>query len=399
VWLVKNQTEILYKTTAEHCNICDGKGKIRKIKKDGQDFNRDTTCKNCSGRGFTLLALKEIAGLRCVPTGVQDVAIGGFSTDKETLQLLAATATGDRKSFLTKILEVNKIEVYLSTFIDGIRRGLRGKDNILHTSFMQCVTATGRLSSRQPNMQNQPRGGTFPVRASFVSRFEDGVMTEADAKQLEFRSVGELSGNKQIFEDIINNIDVHSVTAKFIGCSRQDGKSFTFAPLYGAMPEGKALKIAEYYRHFIKKYSLEEWHGKVATDIINNGGLQRLPSGREFYFKDTKRYPSGGFSNATQIKNYMVQGWATGDIIPIFCVEVWKLLKQVGIRSVLVLTVHDSVCVDTAPEDKKIIIDILNKAWYNTIKIEPIKRWNYEIKIPLEIEIKQGKDLLHLNAI
>jgi hypothetical protein len=55
--------------------------------------------------------------------------------------------------------------------------------------------------------------------------------------------------------------------------------------------------------------------------------------------------------------------------------------------------------VDTAPEDKKIIIDILNKAWYNTIKIEPIKRWNYEIKIPLEIEIKQGKDLLHLNAI
>lgn len=397
VQLVKNHTEVLYRTTAAHCETCHGVGTLYRTKKDGLPFSKPTTCRNCEGRGYTLISTGIIAGLRCIPTGYEDTAVGGFSTDKETLESIKDTARGIGKEFIDKALLKNKIETYLSTFIEGIRRGLRG-GNILHTSFMQTVTATSRLSSRAPNLQNQPRGQTFPVRAVFKSRFEDGVMTEADAKQLEFRTAGELSGNKQIFEDVINNIDVHAVTANIIGCSRQDAKSHTFAPLFGATPRGKPEHIAKYYAHFIKKYSLDEWHEEWFREILNTGGY-RLPSGREFLFPDTHRIKSGGVNNSTQIKNYRIQSFATGDIIPLYCIQVSILLKQANIRSKFVLTVHDSICIDTAPEDKKIIIDLLHEAWYNTIKVEPLKRWNYEIKIPLEIEVKQGSNLLLLKDV
>ncbi len=395
--LVKNNTEILYKTTSEHCEICHGQGKLFRTKKDGKPFSRQSTCSACFGRGFLLNNTKTIAGLRFIPSSYEDTAVGGFSTDKETLQKLAITATGVGKDFLEKVLEKNKIETYLSTFIEGIRRGLR-QGNILHTSFMQTSVTTGRLSSQRPNYQNQPRAATFPVRKVVISRFKNGLITEADAKQLEFRIAGELSGNKQIFEDVINNIDVHSETAKHVGCSRQDAKAFTFAPLFGATPSGKPEAIARYYQYFIDRYGLNEWHEEWFREILDTGGY-KLPSNREFVFPDTQRLKNGSVSNATQIKNYRVQSFATADIVPVFCIETAKGIRERGIRSRLVLTVHDSAIIDTAPEDKEIIIEILYNAWHNTVVVEPMRRWSYRIKIPLEIEIKQGIDWLQLKDV
>ena len=94
------------------------------------------------------------------------------------------------------------------------RHGTRS-NRLLHTNFNQTVTATGRLSSSNPNFQNQPKRG-FPIRKCVVSRFEDGFITEADFSGLEFRVAGALSNDAQIMEDIKNGKDIHNQTASII---------------------------------------------------------------------------------------------------------------------------------------------------------------------------------------
>lgn len=395
--IVRQQTEIVFKTVANHCEDCDGKGKVKRIKKDGSEFARESSCKNCSGNGYTLSPLTKVAGLRCVPSSYEDTAAGGFSTDKDTLERLRVTATGATREFLEKLLEVNKIEVYLSTFIEGIRRGLRN-NSILHPSFMQTVTATGRLSSRNPNFQNQPRGSTFPVRKVVVSRFENGLILEADARQLEFRIAGELSGSEAIFEDVLSNIDVHAATSKHTGFNRQDSKPHTFAPVYGATPNGKPDNIAAYYRYFNDRYRLPEWHDRMATMIIDSGGYYRLPSGKEFYYGEITRYMNGGFTNSTQIANYPVQYMATGELVPMVIIQVAKTLKHWKLQSKLILTVHDSIEIDVYPGELAMVRAILEETFEDLPNLY-LNRFNYEINIPIEWEIKVGENWLELKDV
>ena len=104
--------------------------------------------------------------------------------------------------------------------MQGIRTWTR-HDGILHTNMNQTIAATGRLSSSNPNFQNQPKRG-FPIRKAVISRFEGGCIIEADFSGLEFRVAGEVSRDPQIIEDILNGKDVHKQTASIInkiGCS------------------------------------------------------------------------------------------------------------------------------------------------------------------------------------
>lgn len=334
----------------------------------------------------------KIAGFKFIPSGPQDVAVGGFKTDGGTLELLAERASGRAKDFLEGIKRANQIETYLSTFVEGIKRGL-GNDYILHPSYMQFTTATGRLSSRNPNFQNQPRGNTFPVRRCVVSRFPGGCILSGDAKQLEFRIAGELSGDRIIYEDVVNGMDVHSATSEHTGFNRQDSKPHTFAPVYGASERGKAENISRYYKYFKERYAgLFEAHVEWGNQVLNEG-YYRLPSGREFVYPGTFRYPGGGFSNRTIIANYPVQAFATADLMPIFCIETWKRYLKAGLKSLVILEVHDDVTVDVYPGELEIAAKLMIEA-FNAIPEECIKRYGYELKMPLEIELKVGPNWL-----
>jgi len=391
---VIENTSIIYKGVAFPCSC--------RIVDDGDNIllaktsHKKGKCKSCGGFGVCYERSDTIAGFRFSPKGAQDSAIGGFSTSKESIQRLRETARGPAKVFLEIYTRYNAIDTYLNTFVQGIKRGLI--NGFIHTSYMQCITATGRLSSRNPNFQNMPRGNTFEVKRCVTSRFSGGCITEADARQLEFRIAGELSDDQQIREDIANGVDVHSATARWTGLSRQDSKSHTFAPVYGAMSQGKPKHIAAYYDYFKEHYKgLSTAHDDWAERVLATGGYFRLPSGREYYYPNTRRFYNGRISNSTIIRNYPVQGWATGDIVPLWYIEFQKLVK--GYKSILILTVHDSLVVDTHPDEQKIVVDFLYKSWYNATQVEPKKRWNYEIKIPLEIEVKQGPNWLEMKDI
>ena len=115
---------------------------------------------------------------------------------------------------------LSALETYLSSFIDGIETHLK-PDGKLHVRLTQHMTATGRFSGRDPNMQNMPRGGTFPVKRVFVSRFTGGKIFEADFAQLEFRTAAFLSQDEVAMKEVKEGFDVHSYTAKVISDAGQ----------------------------------------------------------------------------------------------------------------------------------------------------------------------------------
>lgn len=383
-------TSPIKKTRAVQCTGCKGVGRFYKTKIDGSNFKKASKCHVCEGSGFVYIALKEYAGLKIIPENAYTTVEHGFATDKETLQKYIEINDPDsvRARFLKAIIRRSQIETYLNTFVLGIRNNLKN-NNILHTKFMQCVTATGRLSSRAPNFQNVPRGSTFEVKKAVISRFKDGIILEADFSQLEFRVAGILSGNKKIAEDIANKIDVHSVTAKFIEIDRQSAKPNTFKPLYGGRPEGESNpKKAAYYKYFIERYDIDSWGW---PEHVLKHGSYILPSGRELSFPNTKRLGNGYITNRTQIMNYKTQSYATADLVPIAVIYIWRLFKAYNLRSVLFLTVHDSVEIDCAPEEFDIVVKLVNQGM-GCLKDECKRRYAFEMTIPIEWEISQGKN-------
>ena len=333
--LVANNSDPIHKTIASQCLSCQGKGVIKKLKVDGTPYKKYSKCAECDGEGFIYSAIAKLAGFNQRPRSVYDVAESGFRTDRITLNKIAGEAEGEFREFIDAILRHNAISTYLNTFVEGLQN-FTNENGLLHPKFMQAVTATGRLSSRDPNFQNQPRGGTFPIRKVIQSRFEGGQILEVDFAQLEFRTAVFLAQDKQGMEDIKNKIDVHKFTADIIGVSRQDAKAHTFKPLYGGVLGTPKQK--EYYLKFRTKYDgIANWHKDLQEEAIVYKRLQ-LPSGRIYKFPYVERTRYGTATHSTSIKNYPVQGFATADLLPIALVRTHRAMKTLGLKSMIVNT-------------------------------------------------------------
>lgn len=366
---IKENTTTLYRTEANQCQACKGAGKITKTKKDNTPFKKATMCKDCDGAGFTYTNTTTRAGFKLRPKDSQLAAQGGFSSDKATLQkvLESDKISPLCREFITALLRINAISTYLGTFVEGIKRNVRGE--LLHTSYNQCVTATGRLSSSNPNFQNLPRAKTFPIRRVIKSRFKNGKILSVDFKQLEFRVAAILSGDKQAEEDILNNVDIHvftrdTITAAGQPMDRQDAKIRTFKPLYGGI-KGTPAEEA-YYKAFLKKYyGIDDWQHRLENEALNTGQI-KSPSGRIYSFPFVRRMPNGTVRGHTQIKNYIVQGFATGDLSPLAMIDIYEKLK--GLKSKLILVVHDDCTLDVHPDEIDICKNIVNEVFSNMNK-------------------------------
>ena len=150
--LVADNTEVIHRTVAQQCVTCHGKGVIKKIKKDGSPFKNYTKCSECDGDGYVYTAMAKVAGFRQRPRSVYDIAESGFRTDRITLSKIASEAEGEFKEFIDAIVRHNAVDTYLNTFVEGLKNFTNEK-GFLHPKFMQAITATGRLSSRDPNFQ------------------------------------------------------------------------------------------------------------------------------------------------------------------------------------------------------------------------------------------------------
>jgi DNA polymerase I-like protein with 3'-5' exonuclease and polymerase domains len=402
--LIAGGTERIYKTVAEQCRTCNGSGAIRKVKKDGTPFANTNKCTSCSGAGYLLTDSVDVAGLKFKPPSAKWASANGFSTSKQNLEVLEAAAKSrgmtDAVDFLSKVRRLSAVDTYLSSFVDGIGTYTK-QDGMLHVRLLQHRTSTGRFSGADPNMQNMPRGGTFPVKKVFVSRFDGGKILEADFAQLEFRAAAYLSQDEVAIEEVSTGFDVHAYTAKVITdagqpTSRQDAKAHTFAPLYGATGYGRSKAEAAYYEHFNSKYKgVAAWHSRLAKEAVTTQKIT-TPSGREFAFPDVVRKSTGRVSHFTQIKNYPVQSFATADIVPIALLHIDELLK--GMQSCIVNSVHDSIVIDVHPDEEAQVINVIeatNKALPELITL----RWGVDFNVPLLLEAKIGPNWLDVKDV
>ena len=402
--MVSYGTERLYKTVAQQCHTCNGTGYIRKTKKNGEPFAKPSRCANCSTEGFLFIPSDTLAGFKFKPPSSKWLSANGFSTSKQNLELLEAGAKtrgmDDAVDFLYKVRRLSAIDTYLSSFVEGIRNYTK-QDGKLHVSLLQHRTSTGRFSGANPNMQNMPRGGTFPVKKVFVSRFDGGKVMEADFAQLEFRAAAFLSQDGVAIEEVSTGFDVHAYTAKVISdagqpTSRQDAKAHTFAPLYGATGFGRTKAEAAYYEHFNSKYQgVADWHSRLAKEAIETQKIT-TPSGREFAFPDVVRKASGRVSHFTQIKNYPVQSFATADIVPIALLHIDDLLK--GMKSCIVNSVHDSIVIDVHPYEELQVINVIQDTNDKLLELITL-RWGIAFNVPLLLEAKIGPNWLDVKDI
>tara|TARA_R100001369_G_scaffold41401_1_gene67560 strand:- start:6671 stop:8710 length:2040 start_codon:yes stop_codon:yes gene_type:complete len=392
---VATYTVPIKKTVADQCTACSGDGTMQRRKVNGDVYKNLSRCDVCQGQGLIYSELNRLAGFDQTPLGVSEVADGGFKTDRETLKKISMKARGELKEFVDLIIRYNAIGTYLNTFVNGIRDHVNS-DSILHPKFMQCVTATARLSSRDPNFQNQPRGNTFPIRKVITSRFNGGSIVEIDFSQLEFRAAVFLAQDKQGMKDIANGVDVHQFTADTIGVSRQDAKAHTFKPLYGGMSGTEDEK--RYYKAFLDKYKdIAKWHETLQSTAIQYKKI-KTPSGREYAFPYAQRMAWGGSSYSTQIKNYPVQGFATADIVPIACINVYNLMRENKVKSLMINTVHDSIVVDVHPDEHDQMIKLLDKGTKNVIE-SLNKYYGIDFNIPLDTETKSGSNWLNMEVV
>lgn len=407
---VRATTEVVHRTVLHCCPVCKGSGKQHRVTKKGEVYKKQPRCIECGGGGALYLPDGKIAGLRLVPRSPMDASINGFKVDKNTIKLLIAQAEEKNRpvavEFLTGISRLNALNTYLDSFVKGIQQWTRS-DGRLHANFNQTVAATGRLSSSKPNFQNQPKGTKFPVRKAVISRFEGGVICEADFSGLEFRVAGELSRDPQIIHDIMSGKDVHKQTASIINQKsvdtitkneRQGAKAYTFAPLYGGMGANEPPHIQRYFQEFFVIYKgLATWQ-KGLMDGVLKDGIVRIPSGREYYWPNAKRTRNGRITGATQVVNYPVQGFATGDIVPLACIRALRAFRERGLKSKLILTVHDSIVVDVFPGEIGKVAQALSWAMKG-VTDEVKERWKYEFSLALDIELEAGKNWMEMLTV
>ncbi|HCX23429.1 MAG TPA: hypothetical protein DHN29_16030, partial [Cytophagales bacterium] len=397
--ILKNMTRPVFKTKATHCEECNGKGWVYKETKAGKPFKRHPACRSCV-EGVKYVSTGEKAGFGVTPPHSEFTSASGFSTSKEMIGKILSDYHGDEKAkeFLTLYSRFNKIATYLSTFIDGIEKHVQD-DGLLHTSLNQAVASTARLSSSSPNLQNQPRGKTFPVRRAFVSRFLLGCISESDYAQLEFRMAGCLSGCPVVFSDTREGVDVHAFTRDTINAfdprlnqiDRQGAKSDTFKPLYGG--KSGTPRQRHYYESFLEKYSgVQSWQEKLLSTACSKRTIV-LPTGREYRFGAARRLPSGYVRGTTQIVNWPVQGFATADVVPLGVIAASRLFKKHELKSLLIMTIHDSLVVDVYPGELDQVRELLLEGM---LQIPEMMKEFYDIEFdyPLEVGNKFGPNLL-----
>lgn len=221
------------------------------------------------------------------------------------------------------------------------------------------------------------------------------IIGEADQAQLEFRVAAFLTQDPQAIEDIRNHVDVHSITQKFLEDagqhqSRTDSKPVTFRPVYGGTGGSKAER--EYCKFFKDKYNTMfreqmKWEAEVLRSPDHS---LKTASGLKFFWPQVGIRNDGYATDHSSIFNYPVQSFATADILPIGLIYLWYEMKDRGLSSRLINTVHDSTVWEGPKEEEEIMRELCQRnltsrvIWY----LETV--YSIKFNVPLEIEISAG---------
>ena len=322
---------------------------------------------------------------------------GYYSTDEETL-----AAIQDKHPIVNDILEFRAVKKLLSSYIEPFPGFINPVTGKVHTTFNQALTATGRLSSSKPNLQNIPvrteRGRE--IRKAFIPSAPDGVIMSADYSQIELRIMAHLSGDAHLIEAFRQGKDVHAITAaKIFGIDadevtpdqRRIAKTANFGIMYGIsafglaqrlkIPRGDAKKIIDDY--FTNFPAVSAFISDTIVSAREKGYVETL-FGRRRYLPDiTSRNATVRALAERNAVNAPIQG-TSADIIKIAMVEVDREMQAQGLKSRMVLQVHDELVFDAVQEEIGTLERMVVEKMQNVI----------ELSIPLTVECNYGKNWL-----
>ncbi|MBD5132046.1 MAG: DNA polymerase I [Clostridiales bacterium] len=314
-----------------------------------------------------------------------------FSTKAEVLQKLSG-----EYEIVDEILRFRFNSKLKSTFIDGLRKALR-PDCTIHTSFNQTVTTTGRLSSTDPNLQNIPTRtdeGRL-IRSMFVPK-RGNVLVDADYSQIELKLLAHFSGDPKLIEAFRSGQDIHASTAaEVFGMSldevtpqmRRDAKAVNFGIVYGISNYGLSQNIhiapskAEAYikRYFDRFPAVKQYLDGLIIGAKENGyAVTMFGRRRSIPELNSAKYMERKFGERIAM-NTPLQGSAA-DIIKIAMIKVSKRLE--GMKSKLIMQVHDELIVDTAPDEIDAVKNILREEMEGAVTLS----------VPLNVDIAVGNN-------
>ena len=321
---------------------------------------------------------------------------GQYVTSEEVLQQLRAKAP-----IVANILDYRGLKKLLGTYVDALPKLINPRTGHIHTSFNQTITATGRLSSSDPNLQNIPvrDDDGKEIRKCFVP--EPGCLFfSADYSQIELRIMAHLSGDENMIEAFREGFDIHRATAAKIwhetmddvtDAQRKKAKQANFGIIYGIttyglaqrmeIPNGEARQlIDDYFTTFPKVHAYME---KAKEEAREKGYAETL-FGRRRYLPDinSKNGTVRGFAERNAI-NAPIQG-SEADIIKVAMIRIWRRFKAEGIRSKMILQVHDELNFSVYPEEKEQVEHIVIEEMQGA----------YKLSVPLIADAGWGKNWL-----
>lgn len=350
---------------------------LKKLDKEIHDLSGDD--------GFNINSPKQLGNILFEKLAIpypKRKKTGSYSTAIEILEGLS-----DDYPIVEKILEYRKIQKLLSTYIDGFKPLIEKNTGLIHTSFNQTVTTTGRLSSKEPNLQNIPiRDEGKIIRKAFVARDELHTLVGADYSQIELRLLANFSKSESLISAYKKGEDIHAETASQVFDvplkdvtpeMRKKAKAVNFGVIYGISEYGlaKNLKTSpavakDYIKKYFEKYpEVKEYMDKNVAFAHEHGYVETYFKRRR-YLPDisSKNFNLRSFSERAAM-NMPLQG-TSADIIKIAMIRVANRLKSEGFKAKLILQIHDELIIDAPDEEVPAVKKLLTEEMEGAIRLE-----------------------------
>lgn len=320
-----------------------------------------------------------------------------YSTSEDVLRKMA-----DKHPVIRDILEYRQLTKLKSTYVDALPGLINPKTGRIHTSYNQTVTATGRLSSTNPNLQNIPirteRGRE--IRKAFVPRDENHVLLAADYSQIELRIMASLSGDENLIEAFNNGLDIHAATAsriygveleKVTRDMRRKAKTANFGIIYGISAFGLSERLeiprkeaGEIIKTYFEQYPAVKQYMDESINFAKEHGYVETLMKRRRYLRDIHSGNSvvRGVAERNAI-NAPIQG-SSADMIKIAMIRIYETLKQRELKSKMILQVHDELVFDVPTDEVEAISKMVEEKMKNAM----------ELKVPVVVDLNTGNNWL-----
>ena len=361
--------------------------------KDGIDLLTNEIY-NLAGEEFNINSPKQLGIILFEKLGLpsKKKTKNGYSTSEDILEKLV-----NESPIIEKILEYRKLCKLNSTYVEGMKPYINPKTKRIHSFFHQTITATGRISSTEPNLQNIPTRMELGKRLRKVFVPDDGkVYIDADYSQIELRVLAHLSKDKHMIEAFNNGEDIHKQAASKVlhkpidevtKEERSSAKAVNFGIVYGISDFGLASQLGisrkeakAYIEQYLEEYSGVNNYMQNIVEEAKEKGYAVTLFGRRRYIKElsSNNYMVREFGKRAAM-NTPIQGTAA-DIMKIAMINVMKELKSRNMKSKIVLQVHDEMMIETALEEVDEVKDILKEKMENAIKL----------RVPLIAEVSEA---------